>query len=236
MRSLGSILGAAAVLMLLCRPAALGGPPPSDPEAVEKTVARTERLLVMLDSPDPARQVAVARLISERLPPVWFEGRGPVMGAYATAERRDLSRAAWRVEFAPEVRAVGRALLHRTSVQEAAVGATLLVFLGTRDDLPAITEAMTRFIDATRNPESPSGYMPPAFDPFLAASQAATYRGAEPVADPKTTGEIAVYLGKLSTHREWNPPGWRARMAEWRSHPSSFIRHISAPPYPLGRD
>ncbi|HEX8910936.1 MAG TPA: hypothetical protein VF796_01155 [Humisphaera sp.] len=220
-----------AVGLAVAAPAGAAEPVP----AVEETPAGTEQLIAMLDTPDRARQLAVARVLSDRLPPAVFEGRPGVLRDYASDARRALSAKAWRAEFGPVVRAFAKDLLRRASPDEAAAGASLLVCVGTAEDLPAITEAITRLLEPTLQPAAEPAYMSPVFTPFLAASQAATYRGAEPAADPKTTGEIAVYLGKLSTHRDWNPPGWRERVAGWRKHPSTYIRRIASPPYPLGR-
>lgn len=196
--------------------------------AKTETPEATVELMVMMDTIDQDVLLYAARALSDRLPVPDYPGRGcPFTDLRRDQARRSLAAKAWHPRLAMPARAFSRELLKRRSMDEAGVGAMMMVCIGQPADLPAVTEAMGRFLDATADPEAKPAYMPAAFDPFLMASQGLLYLGAKPAAAPKTAGEIAVYLGALAVLPDRRPEDWRQHCIAWRAHPVPFIRHIA---------
>ena len=129
------------------------------------------------------------RVLNHRLPP----GKFTTPTWDENGQRAYLSKTAWRASDAGLVRSCARALLSRPGVSPDMAGqaARLLAAVGTPDDLPFVTRALSRALARDRG--NLGGSAETVF--LMEAANALLSRGAVPHGQtPRTLGESALWL------------------------------------------
>ena len=171
---------------------------------------------------------AAARSLNRRLPVHTDQENS---GSKHLQDRMDRAEAAWRPEHAAAVRAYATDILRNTKPSglrddRMEYAAQLLEAIGTREDAPAVLAAFEKALQlSVREPlESPLTY-----GLIHCLRDCVKPMNIEAVEQPKTPGEIAIYLQtcinvELDKQRptefhQWGP--------EWLRHPIPFVRRLT---------
>jgi hypothetical protein len=178
---------------------------------------------------------AAGQALARRLPDPELAGelgpRGPFIEGNK-AERAYLVRNAWRPEMAGEVRALVDRLLASPQVEDVTLGAFILQCVGERADLPALGAALDRAIAAAAAPTfvfEKSMYPRPrgACGELVRAAESLAGRGVLPKGDPRTAGELGVWLTAFKARADFRPPGWEAVLASASAHGAPYVRELA---------
>jgi hypothetical protein len=118
------------------------------------TPEATKVLIGLLEHPTGAFAQQARRALNMRLPDPQLEGKIAGRNMFDNdwkAPRRWLVSQAWRADFAPAVRQVGRKLLARPDVDSLREGAFILECLGEQEDLPALVRGLDRAVRQARD-------------------------------------------------------------------------------------
>ena len=152
-------------------------------------------------------------------------GRVPVkVRSMFPKEREHLLEHGWDAQaLGLAVHALAERLLSDTDPEVATLGAELLGAVVKKGDLSIVTAGLDRGLPATvaapisyPEPRTPVGVLRRTAKAMLAA-------GAKPSGDPKTPGEIAIYLFAHGTSPS-RPSDYEKRAAGWLDHPIPQIR------------
>jgi hypothetical protein len=150
--------------------------------------------------------------------------------------------AAWRKEMEAPVLAFAREAIadHRKRADgfdKVGAGAWIIQVFGTTEDLAQVAEALGRCIDpAPADAKDAKAEPAKGIVELEKAVEVLIAKGAKPVAEPKSSGEIAVWL--LRANRAWSmklaPVDLGDRLKEWINHPSAYIQCASMQALPVG--
>lgn len=186
------------------------------------TPEATQALIGLMDHKDPEIALGATWAVTRRLP-IPME---TIKYHVSDIERRDLIARAWRPEFAPEVLRWARQVLASGNHPRLAQAISILVSLGSKEDLPDLIKAM----DLTFATASDTA----RHDEFLELVQVLLMRGAAAPQHPKSPGQAVVFLVGLEVRKDFWPEGWEATVLSLMKDKNPWIREM-ATPSPLSR-
>lgn len=195
----------------------------------------TRALIRLAASGDAGIAKAAGRTLAQRLPDPELVGklgsRGPFHDG-ARPERTYLVRTAWRPEMAGEVRALVDRLFASANMGDLALGGFLLQCVGEQANLPALAAALDGAIAVVAAPgfafekhvyPRPRG----ACGELVRAAESLAGRGVVPQGDPRTAGELGVWLTAFRAREQFRPSGWEAVFSRAVAHPAPYVRELA---------
>jgi hypothetical protein len=202
-----------------------------DAEARKGNIAALKVRGITFWEPDTIADLA-ARAISERvpIPEKLRAGSGHAWRGEAYFAARDKRVAAgWRPEHAEPVRKYAQEVLLKSKPQGLSdnrkeFAAYLLETIGVAEDHAAIVAGLDHALELSRREslESPLIY---GLIPTL--QQCATTLEIAAPAEPKSPGEIAVYLLVQQHSKDPRPEDFAARARGWLHHPIAYVRRLT---------
>jgi hypothetical protein len=160
-------------------------------------------LITLLDDPDPAVVRNTAMALTGRMPPA-LGGTLGTLGGFGP--NRDVA-AAWRTEFAHDLRMQARKLIKSPEEWVARAGAFMLASIGEPEDIPDLCAALDSAI-GTRG----------LADELTRATEGIIGRGFNPPVPSDRAGDQIIWLVGLG--RGARPAGWEATLARMLESPS----------------
>ncbi len=196
----------------------------------------TRELGRLLKHPDTAFVLNVAGALSERLPePEEAVQRVRCIPNHIQDIDPQFGKDSWQAEFSVPVRDFATAAIRVKYPEWVRCGAFMLEAVGTANDMPAIISA----IDATvplagtrggfqdEEPLDPDCPMRQACEDLVFAAEAIAYRGALPLLEPRTSGEIVSYLAALRQQKKFRPKDWQELWRSWVRRGPAFVRQTA---------
>lgn len=194
------------------------------------TPEATATLFRMLKDADRHLVPRVIASLCDRLPdppgvmrpgrenPIQFEDADP-----------KLVRQSWRDDFAAPARRLARELLTDEDSTNIRCGAYILEAVGTANDMPALVAVLNKLVpvvEATKPPQYIGEIAPirVASSELGYAIEALAGRGVEPIADPRTPGDILHVILALKQRKDFRPSGWEKRCLDWIEHSTPYLR------------
>jgi len=196
------------------------------------TPEATAALIKFLDHAKPELALAAAEILNARLPDPEADGkltaRSPFHDPFLS-QRRELAKAAWKPEFAAKVRAHAMKLLSGDDRQQID-GGFMLECIGEKEDFAELLRALDAELEKSRReprPQTGLPQVPGASGELIRAGEILLQRGATVPAEPKTPGEIALFLDAMKTRTEFRPKGWEVRCADFLSNDIAYLRDMT---------
>ena len=144
--------------------------------------------------------------------------------------RQRLVRLAWSEKFAEAVRPYADRFLQDDDPEFVTIGAIMLECVGTAADMPSFRAAYDRAIAATVNAPMEKDVYPRPRGLCAELDRVAAMLGlrkVQPPAEPKTPGEIGLYLAAIKNSEQFRPPNWKEKYREWLHHPIPYVRELT---------
>jgi hypothetical protein len=145
------------------------------------------------------------------------------------ARRLKLIERTWRPEFAGTARELARHIARDPRPIGLDETADIYRCVGIAEDLPDLCAAYAKSIERTKTlPFETQQYFRPRGSAygFRFATMALLGRGAAAPAEPRTPGEMAVYMIALKTHGEFRPKDWPEQVERWLKMDPPYIREM----------
>jgi hypothetical protein len=193
------------------------------------TPEATAALIRFLGHAKPEVALAAAEILNARLPDPEADGklksRSP-FGDPFLAQRRELAGASWKAEYAAKVREHAKTLL-KGDERRQIDGAFMLQCIGEKEDFADVLAALNAALDKSRTElreQTGLPQAPGASGELIRAGDILNQRGAVMSEEPKTPGEIALFLNALKTRSDFRPKGWEERCATMLNSDVPYLR------------
>jgi hypothetical protein len=144
--------------------------------------------------------------------------------------RQRLVRLAWSEKFAEAVRSYADRFLQDDDPEFITIGAIMLECVGTVADIPSFRAAYDRAITAAVNAPMEKDVYPRPRGLCAELDRVAAMLGlrkVQPPAEPKTPGEIGLYLAAIKNSEQFRPPNWKEKYREWLQHSIPYVRELT---------
>jgi hypothetical protein len=193
----------------------------------------TAGLIELLKINDREFVKKVAQALSLRMPDPELTDVLPsryFLGVDFKEVRQRLVRLAWSEKFAEAVRPYADRFLQDDDPEFVTIGAIMLECVGTAADISSFRAAYDRAITATVNAPMEKDVYPRPRGLCAELDRVAAMLGlrkVQPTVEPKTPGEIGMYLAAAKNSADFRPQNWKEKYREWLHHPVPYVRELT---------
>jgi len=193
-------------------------------------------LIDLMANRNPERQAGILKQFNDRLPnPIWGEQTTPsrkVRKIFSHAEEYiPFSKAAWRAEMAPAIRAIANSILAKDDLENVSIAAHALMCVGTQDDAAPLMRVLSVALKSSEGEEFqdvPNPLPLRTHRNVLNALEELVTRGLAISHEPQTPAEFTLFMRSLEWKREAKQnvmsPELDAKLFKLLRHPSPILR------------
>ena len=203
------------------------------------TLEATKVLIELLNGDDPELLSQVTGLLNRRLPnslelgmenldKLDEETRDKTVRYFRSYQ--EFFDKTWSDELEVDIRKSIKKFLQSDNDQIVSLSSFLIKSLGTKEDIPDLITAINIAISKVPNIPREEMVYPPrrgALSSLIQSAQELVKREKDVPVDPKSPGEIALYLTALGIHDNFRPEGWQEKCLAWQKHESPFIVELT---------